>query len=238
MLNDAKDYRRFEAAKTHNAPQPPNITPPSPSYLKRGSKEGALPGGTEEGHLALPPLRVRGGEGELQSNGFLIILARIGDADTLTLCNSDTFPRKEDLMVVEKMVCDRCKNDVKAGGYRVSYDMQDRMVMISVTLLDDEPCTPVDNWGEHYCGKEHLMLALNEVIDIKKGFIHNAPSDPPLKVRGGRGSYEGKGTDGFQPLNPERIREIASPSARNDKPHACHCEEWSDEAISERGKTT
>lgn len=62
-------------------------------------------------------------------------------------------------MVIEKILCDRCKKEVNGKGFSVSAEVLDDRFRLTVTPSLDE------TGGEHYCGKQCLLLALNEMVD-------------------------------------------------------------------------
>lgn len=62
-------------------------------------------------------------------------------------------------MTAQKIVCNRCKNEAYSAAYSISHYIE------RGTLYMDMQAGTIPAYEEHYCGKECLMKALNEIVE-------------------------------------------------------------------------
>ena len=67
-------------------------------------------------------------------------------------------------MEIAKVECDnkRCRAPMNGSGYYVSHEKCEGGIRMAVIKSEHNP--PGD-WQNHYCGKQCLMLALNEIVE-------------------------------------------------------------------------
>lgn len=66
-------------------------------------------------------------------------------------------------MITKKIICNRCGSGCNGGSYSLSPTVSGKAAAIDIIAGINM------RWEKHYCGKQCLMLALNEMLDGLEG---------------------------------------------------------------------